>query len=61
MLGHANLSQADTYLNAGRMGLHEAMKRFDAARGKSVAKTEATEHRPVGHEHAAEVENKQLH
>jgi hypothetical protein len=29
MLGHANISQTDTYLNAGRIGLHEAMKRLD--------------------------------
>lgn len=35
MLGHANISQTDTYLNAGRIGLHEAMKRFDAGRSKT--------------------------
>jgi hypothetical protein len=37
MLGHANISQTDTYLNAGRMGLHESMKRFDNVRCKTVA------------------------
>jgi hypothetical protein len=26
MLGHANISQTDTYLNAGRIGLHESMR-----------------------------------
>jgi len=34
MLGHANISQTDTYLNVGRMGLHESMKRFDDVRCK---------------------------
>jgi integrase len=29
MLGHANISQTDTYLNAGRMGLHDSMRRFE--------------------------------
>lgn len=28
MLGHANITQTDTYLNAGRMGLHDSMQRF---------------------------------
>jgi hypothetical protein len=37
-------------LDAGRMGLHEAMKRFDAIRGKAVANEGPMEHRPVGHE-----------
>jgi integrase len=50
MLGHSNLTQTDTYLNAGRMGLHEAMKRFDAIRGKAVANEGPMAHRPVGHE-----------
>jgi integrase len=40
MLGHANISQTDTYLNAGRMGLHEAMKRFDAGRSKLPVRPE---------------------
>ena len=29
MLGHENLSQTSTYLNATRMGLRESMQRFD--------------------------------
>jgi hypothetical protein len=37
LLGHANISQTDTYLNVGRMGLHESMKRFDDVRCKTVA------------------------
>jgi integrase len=32
MLGHANVSQTSTYLNATRLGLHESMRRFEAAR-----------------------------
>jgi hypothetical protein len=28
MLGHANISQTDTYLNAGRFALHESMQRL---------------------------------
>ena len=28
---HANISQADTYLNAVRLGLHESMQRFDVS------------------------------
>lgn len=52
LLGHANISQTDTYLNAGRIALKESMQRFDASRGKSVAKDPAIEHRPLGHENA---------
>lgn len=37
MLGHANLSQASTYLHASEMGLQQSMRRFDAARGNVVA------------------------
>jgi integrase len=29
MLGHANVSQTSTYLNATRVGLHESMRRFE--------------------------------
>ena len=32
MLGHANISQTDTYLNAGRVALRESMQRIDTAR-----------------------------
>ena len=44
MLGHANISQTDTYLNVGRMGLHESMKRFDDVRCKTVASQPPIEH-----------------
>jgi integrase len=39
MLGHSNISQTDTYLNVGRLGLHESMKRFDDIRCKSSARS----------------------
>jgi integrase len=64
MLGHADISTTDTYLNVAKMGLQESMKRFDkpvdatgadAPAGgdnppgcKLVAKTERTEHRFSG-------------
>jgi hypothetical protein len=47
MLGHANISQTDTYLNAGRLGLHESMARFDDFRDKLVANEPPIEQRPV--------------
>jgi hypothetical protein len=37
MLGHANLSQTSTYLNAGKMGLHDSMKRFEGTGCNPVA------------------------
>jgi integrase len=46
MLGHANISQTDTYLNVGRMGLHESMKRFDDVRCKIVARLAPIEQPP---------------
>lgn len=46
-LGHENLSQTSTYLNATRIGLHESMRRFDDARCKPVAIGEAIEHQPL--------------
>jgi len=65
LLGHANISQTDTYLNAGRADLHESIKRFDAARGErsTNASSDASadfrgnpvvnkpkiEHRPIDH------------
>ncbi|MDO8795463.1 MAG: site-specific integrase [Vicinamibacterales bacterium] len=61
ILGHANISQTDTYLNAGRLALHDSIKRFDAARGKSVAKTPPIEHRPVGHEETETTRKDPLH
>lgn len=61
MLGHANLSQTSTYLHASEMGLQESMKRFDAARGKPVAKDAAIELPPVGHEDEQPTEKGRLH
>ena len=61
LLGHANVSQTDTYLSARIAGLQESMKRFDAARGKSVAKTTAIEQRPLGHDDAEEGRKEPLH
>ena len=48
MLGHENLSQTSTYLNATRIGLQESMRRFDDARCKPVANPTTTEHPPLG-------------
>jgi integrase len=61
MLGHANLSQTSTYLHASERGLEESMQRFDAARGQSVAKTDAIDERPLGHESAEHAEKEPLH
>jgi hypothetical protein len=48
MLGHENLSQTSTYLNATKMGLQESMRRFDESspRCNPVA-TEATIETPL--------------
>jgi len=45
MLGHENLSQTSTYLNATKMGLQESMRRFDesAPRCNPVATAAAIE------------------
>jgi integrase len=61
LLGHANISQTDTYLNAGRLKLQESMKRFDASRGKPVANLPTTEHRPLGHSKTEESPKEPLH
>jgi hypothetical protein len=61
LLGHANISQTDTYLNAGRIALHASMKRFDAERGKPVAKEPPLENRPLGHAEPEENEKERLH
>lgn len=37
MLGHANLSQTNTYLNAGKMGLQNSMRRFEDIRCNPIA------------------------
>ena len=46
MLGHANISQTSTYLNATRVGLQDAMRRFDASPCTSVAQTSPIEQAP---------------
>jgi integrase len=61
MLGHANLSQTSTYLHASEMGLQDSMRRFEAPRGKSVAKEAPTEHPSLGHENSEESEKGTLH
>ena len=47
MLGHANVSQTSTYLNATRTGLHESMRRLDDARCNPVANKGAIDPPPV--------------
>ena len=55
MLGHANLTQTSTYLNATSHGLQSGMKAFDESRDttpdpsccKPVARSFALEHPPV--------------
>jgi len=61
MLGHANISQTDTYLNAPRLGLHESMQRFDDFRCKTVAKDATIEHRLVGNEKIQQTSKDLLH
>ncbi|OFV90042.1 MAG: hypothetical protein A3H95_16785 [Acidobacteria bacterium RIFCSPLOWO2_02_FULL_64_15] len=53
MLGHASIDQTDTYLNAGRMGLHASMRQFDPARCNPVVTT-ATSEPPTGHNKVSE-------
>jgi hypothetical protein len=61
ILGHANISQTDTYLNAGRVVLQDSMQRFDVARGKLVANSGARGHRPPRHGNSEETPNDPLH
>jgi hypothetical protein len=57
MLGHANLSQTSTYLNATVKGIEDSMRKLDAQRElQSVAQTSAIEHRSDRNE---ELENVQ--
>jgi integrase len=49
MLGHANISQTSTYLNATRVGLQESMRRLDDSRGKIVASETPTKQPPLRH------------
>jgi hypothetical protein len=39
MLGHTNIAQTSTYLNATRLGLHESMRRFEPTSESSIADT----------------------
>ena len=58
MLGHANVSQTSTYLNATRVGLQDSMRRFDAAsRCNPVANNAQTEPSPLRNDEAANIEN----
>lgn len=40
MLGHTNIAQTSTYLNATKVGLQEAMRRLDAARAEAAGEQE---------------------
>jgi integrase len=61
ILGHANISQTDTYLNAGRVALQDSMQRFDARRGKLVANDTPIEHQPLSHTKTEEPSKGLLH
>lgn len=61
ILGHANISQTDTYLNAGRVALQESMRRYDAARGNPVAKPPMIEQRSSRHADTEEESKDHLH
>ena len=52
ILGHENLSQTSTYLNATRIGLQDSIRRFDDSRCKPVANSTTTEHPPLGNANA---------
>ena len=47
MLGHANVSQTSTYLNATKGGLRDSMRRLDASRCNPVANDAQTAPPPV--------------
>ena len=61
LLGHANVSQTDTYLSAKIKGLQASMKRVDGVRGNPVAKDPSIEQRPLGHDDAGEGQKDRLH
>jgi hypothetical protein len=54
MLGHANIAQTSTYLNATKVGLQDAMRRLDASRCNPVAKQTETERPPLGNAEASD-------
>ena len=45
LLGHANISTTDTYLNAGRVHLQESMRKVEAARSVAINATKC--HKPL--------------
>ena len=51
MLGHANIAQTSTYLNATKVGLQDAMRRLDASRQVETGKTEAAREVPIEERH----------
>lgn len=50
MLGHANIAQTSTYLNATRVGLQDAMRRLDASRCNPVASEDEIDRAPLRNE-----------
>jgi len=54
MLGHANISQTSTYLNATKVGLQDAMRRLDAARCNPVASQTQIDRAPLRNEQQVE-------
>ena len=53
MLGHADVKQTATYLNATNLGLHDSMQRFGTTPAwQSVAIEAPVEQRPDGHDDA---------
>jgi integrase len=63
MLGHANLKQTSTYVNARQVDLAATMKKFDQSRAacKPVASTTAPEQLPAGNASEASEANPQIH
>ena len=62
MLGQANISQTDTYLNAGRFALQASMQKVDEARrGNPVAIEPPQDNLPRGHEQPVEDAKDLLH
>jgi integrase len=47
MLGHANIAQTSTYLNATRIGLQDSMRRLDDSRCNPVANEPLADHAPL--------------
>lgn len=62
MLGQANISQTDTYLNSGRIALQASMHRLDEGRrGNPVAIEQPKENRTRGQEQPIEGDKDLLH